>query len=319
MGAYIRDELCELNTDASNPRRCSVGGLITPPILLGGAAGAALSPSDQQYLISACLIWCAFGTCLQVSRIRLPFGYTIGSGVLTVTGTSFAFVSVGLTFINGQYKADGTGMCQLDAAGDKLPCREVYGAFLGTATVVAIIAIALSFLPPRVIKKVSRALSHSVGCVLTELEQAFPPLISGMVLLLIGATLVRSGINNWAGGQGACMSDFTQLCPSNDAPMAAPWGSARLIGLGFLVFACIVLFDLLGPPIVQNTSVFLGLLIGLIVSAACGYFEGATIRAAPIATFNWTTTFPLSVRGDLVLPFIAAYLVILSETIGECP
>lgn len=71
---------------------CTVGGLITPPILLGGSSGAALSASEQQYLISASLIWTALGTCLQVSRFRLPFGYTIGSGVLTVTGTSFAFV-----------------------------------------------------------------------------------------------------------------------------------------------------------------------------------------------------------------------------------
>ncbi|ORY73114.1 Xanthine/uracil/vitamin C permease [Leucosporidium creatinivorum] len=276
-----------------------VGGLITPPILLGGSSGAALSASEQQYLVSASIIFCGIGTCLQVSRFKLPFGYTIGSGVLTVTGTSFAFVSVGLTFINGQYSADGSGMCKLDAAGDKLPCPEAFGAFLGTATVVAVMAIALSFLPPRTIKKM------------------FPPLISGMVLTLIGATLILSGINNWAGGAGSCMSDKTMLCPSNSAPHGEFWGSAPLIGLGFSVFISIIIFDLLGPPIVQNCSVFLGLLVGLIIAAGCGYFDGSTITSAPAATFLWTTRFPLSVRGDLVLPFIAAYLVIVSETVGN--
>lgn len=95
----------------------------------------------------------------------------------------------------------------------------------------------------------------------------FPPLISGMVLTLIGATLILSGINNWAGGAGSCMSDSTMLCPSNTAPHGEFWGSAPLIGLGFSVFVSIIIFDLLGPPIAQNCSVFLGLLVGLIIAA----------------------------------------------------
>lgn len=276
-----------------------VGGIITPPILLGGAAGASLSAANQQYLISACLIWCAFGTCLQVSRIRLPRGYFLGTGVLTVTGTSFAFVSVGLGYIASQYKTDGTGMCQLTADGSKLPCPEVFGALLGTASVVSVLAVAMAFVPPRALKKI------------------FPPLITGSLLLLIGMTLVTSGVNNWAGGAGSCMYDKTMLCPSNTAPHGELWGSAPLIGLGFSVFVSIILFDLLGPPLVKNCSVFLGLVVGMAIAAGCGYFDGSIIRDAPSGTFLWTTTFPLSVRGELVLPFIAAYFVIISETIGN--
>ncbi|KAL8283444.1 hypothetical protein RQP46_005854 [Phenoliferia psychrophenolica] len=276
-----------------------VGGIISPPILLGGSSGAALSASDQQYLISACLIVCAMGTCLQVSRIRIGKGFYLGTGVLNVTGTSFAFVSVGLTYINNEFKTDGTGLCQLASDGSKLPCPKVYGALLGTASVVSVLAIAMAFLPPRRLKKM------------------FPPLITGSLLLLIGITLVTSGINNWAGGAGSCKTDLTMLCPSNAAPHGEYWGSAPLIGLGFSVFISIILLDLLGPPLVKNCSVFLGLLIGIIISAGCGYFDGSTIRDAPSGTFIWTTTFPLSVRGDLVLPFIAAYFVIISETIGN--
>ncbi|KAK4698600.1 uric acid-xanthine permease, partial [Phenoliferia sp. Uapishka_3] len=300
-----------------------VGGIITPPILLGGSNGAGLSAANQQYLISACLIWCAFGTCLQVSRIRLPKGYYLGTGpspspapssllkrhtnshslpstgVLTVTGTSFAFVATGLTYINGQFKKDGTGMCQFAADGTKLPCPEVFGALLGTASVVSILAIAIAFVPVRALKRM------------------FPPLITGSLLLLIGITLVTSGVNNWAGGAGGCKYDSTMLCPSNSAPHGEYWGSAPLIGLGFSVFSSIILLDLVGPPLVKNCSVFLGLLIGIVIAAGCGYFDASTIRSAPGGTFLWTTTFPLSVKGDLVLPYIAAYLVIISETIGN--
>lgn len=78
----------------------------------------------------------------------------LGPTISAVKAKSIPY-SVGLTFINSQFAADGSGMCRLDAAGDKLPCPEAFGAFLGTASVVAVIAVALSFLPPRTIKKVS--------------------------------------------------------------------------------------------------------------------------------------------------------------------
>ncbi|GAA5980475.1 hypothetical protein JCM11641_003407 [Rhodosporidiobolus odoratus] len=272
-----------------------VGGLVTPPLLLGGAAGAALSSNEQTYLVSACLIWCGLGTCLQVSRIPLGKGFYLGSGVLNVIGTSFAFVSTGLTYLNNQYNREG-GMCHFDADGNKLPCREAFGAMLGSASTVAVIAVLLSFTPPRYLRKI------------------FTPLVTGSVLLTIGLSLMSSGITNWAGGSG-CQSGG--LCPSASAPHPLPFGAPQLIGLGFSVWVSIILFDLFGPPLVKNCSSMLGLIVGMVIAGATGYFQTSTIREAPAATFLWTTTFPLSVKGELVLPFLAAYLVVVSEAVGN--
>ncbi|KAM0791062.1 hypothetical protein ACM66B_004355 [Microbotryomycetes sp. NB124-2] len=269
-----------------------LGGLVTPPLLLGGAAGAALEPAQQAYLISASLIVCGFSTALQVSSIKLPFGYRLGAGVLTVTGTSFAFIGSSLGYINGQFSEGG--MCQLDADGNKLPCPAALGAVLGSATVVGIIAVFLSFTPPKIIRKM------------------FPPMVTGAIMTLIGLSLIGSGITNWAGGSGACATDFTKACVKG-----ATWGSARLIGLGFLTFISIILLDLFGPPFVRNSSVFLGLVLGMVVAAGTGYFNGAAIDRAPVITFNWVHRFPLSVKGDLVLPFLASFIVVLSETVGN--
>jgi xanthine/uracil permease len=77
-----------------------VGGLVTPPLLLAGPAGAALGTEAQQYLVSACLIWCAFGTALQVSRHKIwKTKYYVGTGLISVTGTSFAFTNVALSYL----------------------------------------------------------------------------------------------------------------------------------------------------------------------------------------------------------------------------
>jgi xanthine/uracil permease len=156
-----------------------VGGLITPPLLLAGPAGANLGSEAQQYLVSASLIWCALGTTVQISRFRLfRTKYYLGTGLISVTGTSFAFTNVALSYLSQSYS---NGTCPISADGKtRLPCPDEFGAILGTATLTGIYAIALAFVPPKTIRKL------------------FPPLITGTMLLFIGAALVQSGITNWA-------------------------------------------------------------------------------------------------------------------------
>ena len=63
-----------------------VVGTVTPPLILAGVL--KLSQTDTAYLVSIALLASAFGTWLQCRR-RGP----VGSGLLSVTGTSFAFPS----------------------------------------------------------------------------------------------------------------------------------------------------------------------------------------------------------------------------------
>ncbi|KAE8540316.1 hypothetical protein D1P53_003261 [Cryptococcus gattii VGV] len=253
-----------------------VGGLVTPPLLLAGPAGANLGTEAQLYLVSACLIWCGIGTCIQ--------------------GTSFAFANVALSWLNQAY-TDGTCSYAEDGI-TKLPCPDEFGAILGTATLTGIFAIGLAFVPLKAIRK------------------AFPPLITGTMLMFIGAALVSSGVNNWAGGSGTtCASDHTVKCVAGTREEY--WGSASFIGLGFSCFAIIVLCELFGSAFMKSASVFFGLIVGMIIAAATGYFDKDTITSAPAGNFLWVHTFKLSLRGQLVLPMIAAWAVIIAETIGN--
>lgn len=96
-----------------------------------------------------------------------------------------------------------------------------------------------------------------------------------------------------------------RLCPYVGPPHALPWGSAEYIRLGFLVFVTIILYERFGSPIMKSCAVALGLLVGCIVAAACGYFDRSGIDAAPVGSFIWVHTFPLSIYGPLVLPYLA--------------
>lgn len=193
--------------------------------------------------------------------------------------------------------ADGTCSYAEDAI-TKLPCPDEFGAILGTATITGIFAIGLAFVPPKAIRK------------------AFPPLITGTMLMFIGAALVSSGVNNWAGGSGTtCTSDYTVKCVAGTREEY--WGSASFIGLGFSCFAVIVLCELFGSAFMKSASVLFGLIVGMIIAAATGYFDKDTITSTSAGNFLWVHTFKLSLRGQLVLPMIAAWVIIIAETIGN--
>ncbi|CCH45245.1 Uric acid-xanthine permease [Wickerhamomyces ciferrii] len=183
----------------------------------------------------------------------------------------------------------------LGSDGTYLPCPDGYGAILGTSCVCGLLEVFISFIPPKFLKKL------------------FPQTVTGTVVLLMGISLIKAGFEDWIGGSG-CIGG---TCPSEGAPHALPYGSAQFIGLGFLVYITIVIFEKWGAPIMKSCSVILGLLVGCIVAGACGYFDKTSIDAAPAASFVWTTTFKLTVYGPAVLPMLIVYVVLVMETIGD--
>ncbi|GIZ43675.1 hypothetical protein CKM354_000689200 [Cercospora kikuchii] len=276
-----------------------LAGIIAPPIILSGAAN--FEPEVQNYLVSTALIVCAILSSIQISRFHIwSTPYYLGTGLISVVGVSFSTIPVATGALSQMYQ---TGYCPTAADGTQLPCPRGYGAILGTQCICALLEVGLSFMPPKWLKKI------------------FPPLVTGPTVLLIGVALIRTGMTNWAGGTGDCSSrpesGLYELCPTINAPHPLPWGSAEFIGLGFLVFVTIILCERFGAPIMKSCSVVLGLLVGCIVAAACGYFDRSGIDAAPVASFIWVHTFPLSVYGPLVLPLLAVYIVLTMEAIGD--
>lgn len=149
----------------------------------------------------------------QITQFNLPMGYKLGTGLISVMGTSFTFLPIARTSISFM-KAEDSGMaCQTDAdctmawsgqfgpnAGKAIPgvtnggqcntktgfCKfsgqEAYGAFLGTCLVCVWLEIFLSFCPPKFLKR------------------AFPPMVTGVCVMLIGVALTGTGLKYWGGG-----------------------------------------------------------------------------------------------------------------------
>ncbi|KAF3764171.1 hypothetical protein M406DRAFT_42476 [Cryphonectria parasitica EP155] len=275
-----------------------LAGIIAPPIIL--AAAANLSTELEQYLVSTSLIVSGVLSMVQITRFHLfKTPYYLGTGVISVVGVSFSTITVATRAFTQMYE---NGYCPTADDGTQLPCPEGYGALIGTSAVCALLEVLISFIPPKTMLRI------------------FPPIVTGPTVMLIGISLIESGFEAWAGGSGSCMNPTTAyyaLCPDIDAPHALPWGSAEFLGLGFSVFLTIILCERFGAPIMKSCSVVIGLLVGCIIAAACGYFDRSGIDAAPAASFIWVHTFKLSVYGPLVLPLLAVFIICACEAIGD--
>ncbi|OCH90012.1 Xanthine/uracil permease [Obba rivulosa] len=298
-----------------------LAGLITPPIIFASALN--LDGPTSAYMISASLIGCgescaALGTSeeltegvagilslVQMSRMPLGKGYHLGTGLLSVVGTSFATLSTANSIFDAMY-ANGT--CPSTVAADgtitRGACPDAYGMVLGTSMICAFLEIFMSFVPPRILQRI------------------FPPMVTGTVILMIGASLIgSSGILDWGGGSNDCSgrpaSGPFALCPDTSAPRPLPWGSPEFIGLGFLSFVSILLTELFGPPFLKNASILVGLAVGCAVAGGVGYIDGSSIKTAPAITFLWVKTFKIRVYPPAILPMLAVYVSVAMEAIGD--
>ena len=233
------------------------------------ASSMNLPVDQQQYLVSTALIVCGILTAVQITRFHIyKTPYYIGTGLLSVVGVSFSTISISSKAVKQMY---ANGFCPVSDSGEQLPCPDAYGAFLGTAAVTSLIEVVLAFVPPRFIRRL------------------FPPIVTGPTVMLIGASLLQTAFEQWAGGSSDCMSRPSHgeyaLCPTTSAPRALPWGSPEFIGLGFSVFATILLCERFGAPIMKSCSVIIGLLVGCIIGAACGYFDHTGIDEVCVELF----------------------------------
>ncbi|KAF8178010.1 xanthine/uracil permease [Pholiota molesta] len=221
-------------------------------------------------------------------------GYYLGTGLISVVGTSFATLSTANAIFNAMYK-DGT--CPSTTAADgtitQLACPEAYGKVLGTSLICSFLEIFMSFCSPKVLRRV------------------FPPLVTGTVILLIGASLMAVLESRTGGGlEQLYVETHLGHLPALSHYFCSrplPWGSPEFIGLGFLSFVTIILTEIFGSPFLKNISIIVGLVVGCIVAAAAGYASSVTIKTAPAITFLWVHTFKLGVYPPAILPMLAVY------------
>jgi xanthine permease XanP len=264
-GLYDRPPLRETIFAALQHLLSIFVAIITPPLIISSALQFDLETTG--FLISMSLFVSGLATLIQCRR----FG-PLGAGLLCIQGTSFSFISPII----------GAGM--LGMVGGKIDAPTALAYIFGACMVASAVEMI-----------VSRVLPYT--------RKIITPLVSGIVVTLIGMCLIKAGINSCGGGNAAMTS--------------GQFGSMTNLGLALLVLMSIIFFNRSDNRFLRMGSIVLGLIIGSAAAYALGMIDFSRLNASQ--AINIPIPFKYGLKFDLgsIIALGLIYLVTAVEAFGD--
>ncbi|MEX5450744.1 MULTISPECIES: uracil-xanthine permease family protein [Stutzerimonas stutzeri subgroup] len=235
-------------------------GIITPPLVIGAVLGLA---EHLPYLISMALMVSGVGTFIQARR---PLG--IGAGMICLQGTSFAFLGAVLS----------AGLLVKSRGGSP---EDILAMIFGVCFFGAFVQIVLS---------------RFIG----QLRKVITPLVTGIVITLIGVSLIKVGITDIGGGFNA--EDF---------------GAPGNLALGALVFLLILLLNRSQQPWVRLSAIIVGLAVGSLAAWFSGKLVPQPLPDLPLVSLPQPFKYGFAFDWTAFVPVALIYLISTIETVGD--
>lgn len=235
-------------------------GIITPALIIGSTLGLT---AHLPYLISMALMVSGVGTFIQARR---PFG--IGAGMICLQGTSFAFLGAVLS----------AGFLVKQRGGSP---EDIMAMIFGVCFFGAVVQIVLS---------------RFIG----QLRRVITPLVTGIVITLIGISLIKVGITDLGGGFNA--PDF---------------GAPTNLALGVFVVLTIILLNRSNTPWVRLSAIIIGLAVGSLAAWFSGKLVPQALPDLPLVSLPIPFRFGFNFDWSAFLPIALIYLISSIETVGD--
>ncbi|MGF1903829.1 uracil-xanthine permease family protein [Aliivibrio salmonicida] len=238
--------------------------IITPSLIICQTLG--VSAAETNTIISMSLFASGISSFIQIRT----FG-PIGSGLLSVQGTSFNFLGPII----------GSGLA-LKAGGADVP--TMMAAIFGTILVASTAEIFLS-----------RVLQFA--------QKIITPLVSGIVVTLIGLTLIQVGLVSMGGGYAA-MGDGS-------------FGSLDKLALAGTVLFIIVILNRSTNPYLRMASIVIAMGVGTLAAWAMGMLNTTMSHDAELIALPIPMQYGLSFDWSLFIPLVLIFLITALEAIGD--
>ncbi|MEA3468598.1 MAG: nucleobase:cation symporter-2 family protein [Thermodesulfobacteriota bacterium] len=243
----------------------SIVGIVTPPIIISNALG--LDVSDASYIISMTLLISGIATFIQAKRMG-----PVGSGLLAMQGTSFAFLGPII----------GAAIAIKNQADAHTALAVVFGCVMAGSFIEMFI---------------SRFL-HLAQKIIT-------PIVTGVVVTLIGLTLIKVGLVSMAGG----------FYVMNNVPDA--FASFQNLGIAFLVLAIIVALNMSKNQYLRMSSIVIGLTVGYILAAALGMVNFSKLEGMSLFTVPQPLKYGIDFSWGAFFAIGLVYVITAIESIGD--
>lgn len=236
---------------------------VTPALIVAGAAGFGFGSPDVHHMVYL----------IQLSMLMAGIAtllQTIGLGRVgarlpIVQGTSFAFIPIMVPAVAGTGVAGMAGLTTGVVIGGLFHC--------------------------------------GLGSVIGRLRQALPPLVTGLVVLLIGLSLVKVGIEYAAGG--------VALKGQPEYGSLVHWSVALVVIVSTLLFKCLArgLLSMAAALLGMGVGYGYALLLGQVSFAAVG--QAAWFNAPEPLRFGW------EINWAIVIGMCFMAVVSAIETVGD--
>ncbi len=238
---------------------------VTPAIIVAGAAGFGFGSGSDDFPNLIYMIQMSMFFAGAATLLQtITFG-PVGARLPIVQGTSFAFIPIMIPLVAGR------GVDAMAAVMGGILVGGLFHAALGT--------------------------------VIGRIRFALPPLVTGLVVLMIGLALVQVGIQYAAGG--------VPLMGTDDFGNLQSWSVALVVifvTLGLKFFA---------RGMASVSAVLLGLMTGYAVALALGMVEFGGVGTAAVFALPNPLHFGLEFTAAAVIGFCAMAFVSAVETVGD--
>lgn len=223
------------------------------------------------FLVSMALLASGISTFIQCKRIG-----PVGCGLLCIQGTSFSFI--------------GALTASFASRGDMTE----------TAILACIFGVCIAASPVEMI--VSRVLKYT--------RTIITPLVSGIVVTLIGLSLIKVAIVSCGGGYGAMAID-----PAHNAARA--FGSMQNLGLAALVLISILILNSVKNKYIRMSSIIIGLIIGYVVAWLIGWVDFSQMGEAGGITIPQPLKYGLDFDLSAFIAVALIYFITSIEAYGD--
>lgn len=139
-----------------------------------------------------------------------------------------------------------------------------------------------------------------IGLIIKRIRRYFPPVVTGVIVLSIGLSLLPVGVKNFAGGVGA-----------------ADFGSFSNLFLGMIVLITIIFFKQFTKGITSTGSIFIGTIVGFIVAIFMGKVDLTPVYNAGYINIPRPFTYGFTFHLDACMAMIMMFIVSAVETVGD--
>lgn len=156
-----------------------------------------------------------------------------------------------------------------------------YGAILGASLIGAIFEIFLGFF-------------------IKPLKKLFPPVVTSLVIMSIGLSLLPVGVNYFAGGSGS-----------------ADYGNWKHLLVGTVVVLTIVFFKQFTKGFLSVSSILIGIIVGYILAICLGMVDFTQVEEASWISLPHLMPVAMDFNWQAIVAMLIMFVATAVETVGD--